>query len=91
VMIIVASLIFYLFQFPHQGKIVTIDWIHYYTPNLHDHIDTNVPFLEYFVSLYESVGEGLLKDSSLMGNVPLSSPNPPYQISMVNTILNLSQ
>lgn len=87
----IASLVFHVFQFPHQGKIVTIDQLDYCTPDLHTHVVNNVPFLGYSRSLYESVGEGIHKDSLLMGTFPLFSPSPPHHNSIINTILTLSQ
>ena len=74
---VVASSIFRTLQFPHQGKIVTIYQLHYCTPDLHNHGANNVPFVEDSKLSYGRLGVGLLKDSSLMGTFPLSSPNPP--------------
>jgi hypothetical protein len=65
-MTIITSLVFCILQFPHQGKIVTVDQLDYCTPDLHNSSANNVPFLGHSSLEYESVGVGLLKDSSLM-------------------------
>ena len=80
------------FQFPHQGKIVTINQLQYCTPNyLQNHTSNNVTLVDYSKSVYESVGVGLLKNSSLMGTFTLFATAPTPQFSMVNVILVLSQ
>ena len=89
-MIVVASSIFHTLQFPHQGKIVTIDQLDFCTPDIYNHSATNVPFLKYSKLSYESFGVVLLKYSSLMGNFPMSAPNPRQQDATINTILTLS-
>jgi hypothetical protein len=83
---VVASSVFHLVQFPHQGKIVTIDQLDYCTPYIHNHTTNNVPFLGDSNLSYESVGVGLLKYSSLMGAFPLSSPETSQQNAMINMI-----
>ena len=76
VMAAISSSNFHTLQFPHQDKIVTIDQLDYCIPDIRNHGANNVPFVEDSKLSYESVGVGLLKYSSLMGNFPLSSPNP---------------
>ena len=41
----VASTIYQLVYFPHQGKIVSIDELDYCTPNVHFDTATNVPLV----------------------------------------------
>jgi hypothetical protein len=41
----VASTIFRVICFPHQGKIYMIDQLDYFTPNLQANPSTNVPFI----------------------------------------------
>ena len=72
----VASSIFCTLQFPHKGKIVTIDHLDYCIPDLRNHGSNNVPFGDDSKLSYESVRVGLLKDSSLMGTFSLSTFNP---------------
>jgi hypothetical protein len=86
VMTYCAYLVFHLLQFPHQGKIVTIDQLDYCTPDIHNNIANNIPFLGHSNIEYESVGVGLLKDSSLMGIFPFPSPDPPHQVSTINML-----
>ena len=81
----ITSSVFRILQFPHQGKIVTVDQIDYGTHNLHDFAVNSVPFLGSSLG-YESVGVGLLKDSSLMGIFPLPPPDTPL-VSTLNMIL----
>jgi len=64
--IIITSSFFSILQFHHQGKIVTVDQIDYFTPDIHNYTVNNVPFLGSVLG-YESVGLGFLKGSSLMG------------------------
>jgi hypothetical protein len=44
-MIVVASSIFHILQFPRQGKIVIVDQLDYYTPDIHSSPTNNIPFL----------------------------------------------
>jgi hypothetical protein len=69
-MTIVTSSMFHLLQFPHQGKIVIIDQLDYCMLYINNHSVNNIPFLGHSNVEYESVGVGLLKDSSLMGFFP---------------------
>jgi hypothetical protein len=84
-MTVVTSLVFCIFQFPHEGKIVTVDQIDYCNPYLHNSPMNNVPFLGSSLE-YESVGVGLLKYSSLMGIFPL----PPLDTPKVATLNMIS-
>ena len=87
----VASSVFRTLQFPHQGRIVIIDQLNYCTPDIGNHGLNNVPFVDDYKLSYESVGVGLLKDSSLMGTFPLSTLNSLPKVAIVNTISTLSQ
>jgi hypothetical protein len=84
VMIVVASSVFRCVQFPHQGKIVTIDQLDYCTPDALTQMTNNIPFLGDSKITYESVGVGLLKDSSLMGTFPAPLPPTMQRIAMIN-------
>jgi hypothetical protein len=81
--------VFRILQFPHQEKIVTVDQLDYCTPDLHNSATNNVPFLGSSLG-YESVGVGLLKDSSLVGIFPVPPPDTP-EVSMLNMILTQVQ
>jgi hypothetical protein len=82
-MTVIASSVFRILRFPHQGKIIIVDQLEYTTPDLHNVATNNVPFLGH--NGFESVGVGLLKDSSLMGVFPFPSP-PTAQVSTLNMI-----
>jgi hypothetical protein len=86
-MIVVASSVFRCVQFPHQGKIVTVDQLDFYTTDARAPATNNIYFLEYHKIMYESVGVGLLKYSSLMGNFPTPIPPTTHHISTVDMIL----
>jgi hypothetical protein len=83
---VVASSVFRCVQFPHQGKIVTVDQLDFCTPNARIPTTNNIPFLGDHPVTYESVGVGLLKDSSLMGTFPTPLPPTAHHISTVNMI-----
>jgi hypothetical protein len=83
-MTVVTSSMFRCVQFPHQGKIVTID-----QPDARIPATNNIPFLGDHLVMYESVGVGLLKDSSLMGTFPTPLPPTAHHIATVNMILTM--
>ena len=70
-MIVVASLVFRCFQFPHQGKIVTIDQLSFFSSSVSN---DNIPYVGNTEIPYESVGVGLFKDSYLMRTFSLPPP-----------------
>ena len=67
---VVASTVFRTVQFPHLGRIVTIDQLDFYTPNVTASTANNIPMLGQSPPPYQSIGVGMLKDSSLMGFFP---------------------
>jgi hypothetical protein len=73
-----ASSLFRVVRFPHQGKIVTVDQLSFFASSS----EGNVPFVEHTSSSLVSVGAGLFKDPSLMGVFPL----PPPNLASVNMI-----
>jgi hypothetical protein len=85
----VASSVFRCVQFPHQGKIVTIDQLDFCTPDGRIPATNNIRFLGDHPVTYESVGVGLLKYSSLMGTFPTPLPPTAHHISAVNMISTL--
>jgi hypothetical protein len=87
-MTIVASSVFRCVQFPHQGKIVTIDQLDFCTPDARIPATNNIPFLGDHPVTYESVGVGLLKYSSLMGTFPTPLPPTAHHIAAINMISN---
>ena len=78
-MLCVLSTLFRLLKFPHEGKIVTIDQLSFFTSSS----ENNVPYVEKIPSPFESVGLGLFKDPALMGIFPLPPPNT-IQVNMIS-------
>jgi len=75
----VASSLFHLICFPHQGKIVTVNQLSFFPSSS---LNGNVPYVKHSGAPYESVGAGLFKDSTLMGILPL----PPPHVTFVNMV-----
>jgi len=75
----VASSFFRLIYFPQQGMIVTVNQLSFFASSFSD---GNVPYVKHYGAPYESVGDGLFKDSSLMGIFPL----PPPHVAFVNMV-----
>jgi hypothetical protein len=88
-MTVITSPVFLCIQFPHQGKIVTIDQLDFYTPDAHAPSTNNIPFLGDHKITYESIGVGLLKDSSLMGTFPTPLPPTTHHVATINMILTM--
>ena len=65
---VVALTIFWIVQFPFQGKIVTVDQLDFITPSAITNDANNVLLLN--TPQYKDIGVGLIKDSSLMGVFP---------------------
>jgi hypothetical protein len=85
-MTVVASSVFRCAQFPHQGKIVTVDQLYFFTTDARAPTTNNIPFLGDHKITYESIGVGLLKDSSLMGTFPTPLPPATHHISIIDII-----
>jgi hypothetical protein len=85
-MTVIASSVFRCVQFPHQGKIVTVDQLDFCTTDARAPATNNIPFLGDHKITYESVGVGLLKYSSLMGTFPTPLPPTTHHISTVDMI-----
>jgi hypothetical protein len=88
-MTVVASSVFQCAQFPHQGKIVTIDQLDFCTPDARTPVTNNILFFGDHPVTYASVGVGLLKYSSLMGTFPTPIPPTTHHIATVNMILTM--
>jgi hypothetical protein len=82
----VALSVFLYVQFPHQGKIFTIDQLDLCTTNACAPATNNIPFLGDHKITYESIGVVLLKDSSLMGTFATPFPPTPDHIATVDMI-----
>ena len=86
----VSSTVYRLVHFPHQGKIVSIDQLDYYSPNVRFDAATNVLWVNSHAVL-ELIGAGLFKDPCLMGVFPPLFPDafvaPINMISSVGTFV----
>jgi len=76
----IASYLFCIIYFPHQGKIVTIDQLSFFASSSSY---GNFSYVKHSGAPYESVGAGLFKDSTSMGTFPL----PPHHVAYVYMIL----
>jgi hypothetical protein len=85
-MTVLASSVFQCVQFPHKGKIVTVDQLDFCRTDARVPATNNIPFLGDHKITYESVGVGLLKDSILMGTFPTPLPPTTHHISTVDMI-----
>jgi hypothetical protein len=84
--IVIVSSVFRVLCFPHQGKIVMIDQLVFYTPNLRSNVRSNIPFVGDTQQSYMNVGVGMFKYPSLMGIFSLLPPPPTTKISPINMI-----
>ena len=86
----VASTVYRLVRFPHQGKIVSIDQLDYCSPNVRFDATANVPLVNSHAAP-ELIGAGLFKDPCLMGVFPPPVPDafvaPINMISSVGTFM----
>ena len=71
----IASTVFRTAQFPHIGRIFTIDQLDFCTSDVTTSTANNIPMLGQFPPPYQSIGVGMLKDSSLMRIFPSTPPN----------------
>jgi hypothetical protein len=87
----VASTVYQLVHFPHQGKIVSIDQLDYYSPNVRFDATANIPLVNSHAAP-ELIGAGLFKDPYLMGVFPPPVPDafvtPINMISSVGTFVS---
>ena len=72
-MTVVTSTVLRTVKFPHLGRIITIDQIDFCTLDVTTSMANNIPMLGQSPPSYQSIGVGMLKDSSLMG-IFLSTP-----------------
>ena len=83
-MTVVASIFFQTLQFPHLGKIVTIDQLDFCSPDVATPTANNIPMLGQSPHPYQSIGVGMMKHSTLMGVFP-SAPHST-KVATVNMI-----
>jgi hypothetical protein len=85
-MTIIASSFFRCVQFPHLGKIVTVDQLDFCMIDARVPVTNNIPLLGDHKITYESVSVGLLKYSSLMGTFPTPLPPTTHHIATIDMI-----
>lgn len=86
---VVASSIFLVMHFLHQGKIFIIDQLDFCTPYLRTNAITNVSFFDDSLEVYASVSVSLFNDSSLLGKFPLPSIDAT-QVDPINMISSIA-
>ena len=81
---VVAWTIFRIVQFPFQEMIVTVDQLDFITPSAITNDANSIPLLN--TPQYKDIVVGLIKESSLMGVFPLSTPPLAPQTPSINMI-----
>ena len=71
----VTSTVFRIVQFLHLGIIVIIDQLDFCMLDVTISMANNIPMLGQSPPPYQSIGVGMLKDSSLMGIFPSTPPS----------------
>ena len=85
-MMAVALIVFHTLQFPHLGKIMTIDQLDFLSLNVTTPTTNNIPILGQSPPPYQLIGVGMLKDSTLMGVFPLAPPSTKVAtMNMIST------
>ena len=74
-MTVVALTVFQTIQFPHLGRIVTIDQLDFFKTDVTNSTANNILMLGQSPPPYQSIGIGMLKDSTFMGVFPLAPPS----------------
>ena len=74
-MTIIASELFQTPEFPHLGKIVTIDQLDFCSSDVTTPTVNNIPMLGQSPPPYQSIGVGVMKDSTLMVVFPSTPPS----------------
>jgi hypothetical protein len=86
---VVASSVFRMMMFPHNGKIVTIDQITHYEPNHSTNIDNILPLVRTSSDAYSVIDMGprIFKDPSLLGAYHGAPPllHPSTQVCVVSS------
>lgn len=80
---VVTSTVYRLVHFPHQGRIVSIDQLDYYSPNVQFDAIANVPLVNSH-AVIELIGARHFKDPCLMGVFP--PPVPDAFVARINMI-----
>jgi hypothetical protein len=85
----VSSSIFRMMMVPHNGKIITIDQVSHYEPNLSTNIDNILPLIHMSYDAYPLIemGPEIFKDPSLFGTYHGAPPllHPSNQVCVVSS------
>jgi hypothetical protein len=85
-----VSSIFKVLCFPHQGKIMMIYQLEFYTPDLGSNVRSNVPFVDDTMQYALNIGAKMFKYPSIMGIFPLPPPYPTAIITPINMIYSFT-
>ena len=77
-MLCVLSTLFRLLKFPHEGKIITVDQLSFFTLSS----ENNVPYMDQIPNPLDGIEPGLFKDPVLMGIFPI----PPLNTIQFNML-----
>ena len=67
-MLCVLSTLFHVLRFPHEGKIIIVNQLSFFTSTSSQ---SNIQYVDHIPMPYESIGPGIFKDPTLMGFFPL--------------------
>jgi hypothetical protein len=85
----VASSVFRVMMFPHNGKIITIDQVSHYELNHSSNIDNILPLFHTNSNAYPLIemGLGIFKDPSLLGTYHGAPPliHPSTQVCVISS------
>jgi hypothetical protein len=85
----VAYSVFQTMMFPHNGKIVTIDQVSHYDPNLTANLDNILPLIHTNQDAYPlvEIDPGIFKDPSLLGMYHGAPPllHPANQVCVISS------
>jgi hypothetical protein len=87
---VVASSMFRMMMFPHNGKIITIDQVSHYDPNPSSNIDNILPLVNTNPDAYPLIemGPRIFKDPSLLGTYHGAPPliHPSTQVCVISSM-----
>ena len=77
-MLHIPSTLLQLLKFPHEGKIITVNQLYFFTSSSKN----NVAYVDQIPNPPDSVGPGIFKDPVLMGIFPMPPPHT-IQVNMI--------
>jgi len=81
---VMFSTYFRMIAFPHQGGIVSLDQLTFFST--YSQVIGSIPLVAESLQPYQHVGIGLLKDSYLMGNFTLPPPDISNLVASIDII-----